>query len=152
MAQQPQKGFTPKAIRRPKRKIEIGKKKEFLYRGYTVEELRALPMEELITVLPSRVRRDFRRGLSSDHQHLIGRLSKSSPETVVRTHLRDMPILPAFVGRSIAVHDGKEFKRVEVAPEMIGHYLGEFAATRKSVKHTGPGVGATRGSKFMPLK
>ncbi len=71
---------------------------------------------------------------------------------MVRTHRRDIPIVPAFVGRRVSVYNGKEFKEVEIKPEMIGHFLGEFAQTRGSVKHSGPGVGATRGSKFMPLK
>ena len=70
----------------------------------------------------------------------------------IRTHLRDMLILPSFVGHKIDIYNGKEFQRVDIQPQMIGHYLGEFSLTRKRVKHTGPGVGATRGSKFMPLK
>jgi small subunit ribosomal protein S19 len=63
-----------------------------------------------------------------------------------------VPVLPDFVGKTVAIHNGKEFVNVEIKPEMIGHYLGEFAMTRKTVKHSGPGVGATRSSKFMPLK
>ena len=63
-----------------------------------------------------------------------------------------MIILPSFIGQRIDVHNGKEFQRVDIQPNMIGHYLGEFALTRSKVKHTGPGVGATRSSKFMPLK
>ena len=70
----------------------------------------------------------------------------------MRTHCRDVPILPDFVGKKVAVHNGKEFVSVEIKPEMIGHYIGEFAMTRKAVAHSGPGVGATRSSKFMPLK
>ncbi|HVL87160.1 MAG TPA: 30S ribosomal protein S19 [Candidatus Thermoplasmatota archaeon] len=146
------KGFTPKAVRRPRRKVETGKKKEFLYRGHTLDELRALSMEELASILPARVRRDLRRGLAPGQRHLLERLGKAPPEAILRTHCRDMPVLPSFVGRTLAVHNGKEFARVEVQPDMIGHYLGEFALTRKAVKHTGPGVGATRGSKFIPLK
>ena len=57
-----------------------------------------------------------------------------------------------MVGKKVAIHNGKEFKEVEIRAEMIGHFLGEFALTRKIVKHSGPGVGATRSSKFMPLK
>jgi small subunit ribosomal protein S19 len=56
------------------------------------------------------------------------------------------------VGKKVAIYNGKEFKEVEIKPEMIGHYLGEFAMTRRSVTHSGPGVGATRSSKFLPLK
>ncbi|HHH78058.1 MAG TPA: 30S ribosomal protein S19, partial [Thermoplasmatales archaeon] len=64
----------------------------------------------------------------------------------------DIIVLPQMVGRRIMVHNGKDFVSVTIQPEMIGHYLGEFAVTRKEVKHAGPGVGATRSSKYMPLK
>lgn len=137
---------------RARRGIEAGRKKEFSYRGRSLEQLRALPLEELARLLPARIRRNLRRGLGEEQQHLLERVAKSPPGAVLRTHLRDMPILPQLVGRTLAVHNGKEFQRVDVVPEMVGHYLGEFALTRRSVKHTGPGVGATRGSKFMPLK
>ena len=63
-----------------------------------------------------------------------------------------MIILPRFVGHTINIHNGKEFQRLTIEPQMIGHYLGEFVLTRQKVKHTGPGVGATKSSKFMPLK
>jgi len=52
----------------------------------------------------------------------------------------------------LAVHNGKEFLPLTVSPEMIGHYLGEFAPTTKIVKHGMPGVGATRSSQYVPLK
>ena len=63
-----------------------------------------------------------------------------------------MIILPEMVGVKIGVYNGKEYTPVEVKPEMIGHRLGEFALTRKPVKHSSPGFGATRSSKFVPLK
>jgi small subunit ribosomal protein S19 len=63
-----------------------------------------------------------------------------------------MIVLPEMVGRTIRIHDGNEFQQITILPEMLGHYLGEFSLTRKNVKHTGPGVGATRSSKYMPLK
>jgi small subunit ribosomal protein S19 len=71
---------------------------------------------------------------------------------VVKTHCRDVLVLPRHVGRRVAIHNGHEFREIEVRPEMIGHYYGEFALTRRFEKHSGPGVGATRSSKFMPLK
>ena len=63
-----------------------------------------------------------------------------------------MPILPEFVGKTLAVHNGQHFVEIAIKPEMIGHYLGEFAITRRGVAHSGPGVGATRSSKHVPLK
>jgi len=70
----------------------------------------------------------------------------------IKTHARDMVILPEMVGLKILVHNGKEFVPVEVKPEMIGHYLGEFAITNKPVKHGTPGIGASRSSMYVPLK
>ncbi len=63
-----------------------------------------------------------------------------------------MVILPEMVGVTILVHDGKGFSPVEVSPEMMGHYLGEFAITNKPVKHGTPGIGASRSSMYVPLK
>jgi len=134
-----------------RKKIEI-KKKEFTYRGLTLEELQKLSLEELLPLLPSRMRRTLKRGFTVKQDKLLRDIEKANPGEIIRTHCRDMIILPSFVGHTIHVHNGKEFQRVDIQPDMIGHYLGEFALTRQRVKHTGPGVGATRSSKYMPLK
>jgi len=134
-----------------RKKIEV-KKREFRYRGYTLEELQKLTIEELLPLLPARARRTLSRGLTRERDKLLRDIEKASEDEVIRTHLRDMVILPSFVGHKIAVHNGKEFQTVTIDPYMIGHYLGEFALTRKRVVHSGPGVGATRSSKYMPLK
>ena len=91
------------------------------------------------------------RGFSVENEHFFSRVRRSNGRTV-RTHRRDMPILPEFVGKTISVYSGQTFVPVEIKPEMIGHYLGEFAITRRGVAHSGPGVGATRSSKHVPLK
>jgi small subunit ribosomal protein S19 len=133
-------------------------KKEFTYRGFNMEQLNAMPLwpegEEddfIVGLLPSRVRRSLGRGLSVENEHFIERVARSSTNTI-RTHRRDVPILPQFVGRRIAIHNGQHFVEIDIKPEMIGHYLGEFAVTRRGVTHSGPGVGATRSSKHVPLK
>ena len=141
-----------KSKRKAKRKkIEI-KKKEFIFQGRSLQELQKLTIDELIPLLPSRARRTLKRGLTARQEKLVRDLEHAGPAIPIRTHCRNMVILPSFVGHIINVHNGKEFQHVNVQPEMIGHYLGEFAMTRQRVKHTGPGVGATRSSKFMPLK
>lgn len=134
-----------------RKKIEI-KKKEFAYRGLSLEELQKLSLEELLPLLPSRMRRTIKRGLTVKQDKLLKDIEKANPGDLIRTHCRDMVILPSFVGHIINVHNGKQYQRVNVQPNMIGHYLGEFAITRQKVQHTGPGVGATRSSKYMPLK
>jgi small subunit ribosomal protein S19 len=134
-----------------RKKIEI-KKKEFSYRGFSLEELQKLTLEELLPHLPSRMRRTIKRGLTVKQDKLVKDIEKANQGDTIRTHCRDMVILPSFVGHKIHIYTGSDFQIVEIQPNMIGHYLGEFALTRKQVKHTGPGVGATRSSKYMPLK
>jgi small subunit ribosomal protein S19 len=132
--------------------------KEFLYRGLTLNQLESISMDEFIHLLPSRQRRSLRRGLSAEQRKLLEniRLTKESmrqgkPMTV-KTHARDMIILPEMVGVTILVHNGKEFVSITITPEMIGYYLGEFAITNKPVRHGTPGIGASRSSMYVPLK
>jgi small subunit ribosomal protein S19 len=134
------------------KKVEARRKREFSYRGRSLEELRALSLADLAKILGARARRSIRRGFNDETSRFFERMSSTPTEKTVRTHCRDALVLPAHVGRKVAIHNGKEFKEVEVRPEMIGHYYGEFALTRRFEKHSGPGVGATRSSKFMPLK
>jgi small subunit ribosomal protein S19 len=144
-----------KASRRKQRKkkgtLQARRKKEFTYHGFTMGELLEMPFDEVLGIMPSRARRSFIRGLNEEQKVTFDKI-KAAESEVVRTHRRDIPIIPQFVGKKVAIYNGKEFKEIEIKPEMIGHYLGEFSQTRKSVKHSGPGVGATRSSKFLPLK
>ncbi len=148
------KGSTAKSARRKIRKqkgiIETRRKKEFTFRGYTLEQLSKMTLEEFSQLLNSRARRSVQRGLTIQQQKFLEHLRKK--EGVLKTHNRNMIVLPEMIGRTIRIYDGKEFQQISIQPEMLGHFLGEFALTRKSVKHTGPGVGATRSSKYMPLK
>ena len=155
MARPTKGGTSPKAARRKARKkrssIAARKKKEFTFQGFTVEELQKMPMDEIMALLPARARRSYKRGLNEEEQVFVDRLLKDE-KPVLKTHRREIIILPNFIGKKVAVYNGKQYMEFEIKPEMIGHYLGEFAPTRGNVKHSGPGVGATRSSKFMPLK
>jgi small subunit ribosomal protein S19 len=134
------------------KKVEARRKREFMLRGRTLPELQSFSMEELGKVLPARARRSLRRGFNTEQQRFLEKLRSFPKDKPLRTHVRDAMILPEHVGHRVAVHNGKEFKEFEIRPEMIGHYYGEFSLTRRFEKHSGPGVGATRSSKFMPLK
>lgn len=125
--------------------------REFTYKGYTLEELKEMSLDELKETLPARARRTLERGLNREQKRLLEKIENKDKD-VYRTHRREMIILPEFVGNRIAVHNGHEFETVKIEPEMIGHHLGEFALTRKPVEHSGPGIGATRSSKYIPLK
>ncbi|MDI6887723.1 MAG: 30S ribosomal protein S19 [Candidatus Thermoplasmatota archaeon] len=133
-----------------KKKVITRRKKIFTYRGYTLEQLKQMTKEEVIKILPARARRSLKRGFSEEQQKFWDKVRRS--DKVIETHRRDILVMPELVGKKIGVHYGKGFKVIEIIPEMIGHYLGEFTMTREFVKHSGPGVGATRSSKFLPLK
>ncbi len=111
-----------------------------------------MPLDQQLALMPSRTRRFFSRTFDHDTTVFWAKVQAAEAGADIRTHLRDFPITPIFVGKMLHIHNGKEFHKVGITSEMIGHKLGEFALTRKTVKHTGPGVGATRSSKFMPLK
>ena len=132
--------------------------KDFMYRGHTLDSLLAMSMDEFINLLPSRQRRSLQRGLTPEQRILLEKLReareavKKGEDTTIKTHVRDLIILPEMVGMKILVHNGKEFIPVDIKPAMIGHYLGEFAITNKPVRHGTPGIGASRSSMYVPLK
>jgi small subunit ribosomal protein S15e len=116
--------------------------------------------DELVNLFHARARRRFQRGLKRKPLALIKKLRKAKKEAAaggdkpepVRTHLRDMIIVPEMIGSVIGVYNGKTFNQVEIKPEMVGHYLAEFSISYKPVKHGRPGIGATHSSRFIPLK
>jgi small subunit ribosomal protein S19 len=130
----------------------------FKYRGFTLEELKKMNMDQFIQLLPARARRTLKRGLPPRQKKLLERLrrayraKKRGKDLITRTHVRDMIIFPEMVGLKIGIYNGSEFNIVDIRPEMIGHYLGSFSLTRRRVQHGSPGIGATRSSKYVPLK
>ncbi|MGQ9679450.1 MAG: 30S ribosomal protein S19 [Candidatus Bathyarchaeia archaeon] len=126
--------------------------REFLYRGLTEEELRSISMDEFISLLPSRMRRSLKRGLTNEQHVFIEKLRSSSDGKLIKTHVRDLIILPEIIGRTLLVHNGKDFVEVKIGAKMVGHYLGEFVSTMKQVRHGRPGIGASRSSMYIPLK
>ncbi|MCD6522841.1 MAG: 30S ribosomal protein S19 [Candidatus Diapherotrites archaeon] len=125
--------------------------KVFTFHGKTMDELKDMPIEEFMKLVPSRQRRSLKRGFTDEQEKFLKKLRKY-PDKIIRTHCRDMIILPEMVGRKIAVYNGKEFVYITIQPEMLGHYLGEYAHTRKPVKHSAAGIGATRSTKFIAAK
>ncbi|BFY98835.1 hypothetical protein BsWGS_01875 [Bradybaena similaris] len=133
--------------------------RKFTYRGVDLDQLLDMSMDQLADLFGARQRRRLNRGLKRRPLALMKRLRKAKknagplekPE-VVKTHLRDMIIVPEMIGSIVGVYNGKTFNQVEIKPEMVGHYLGEFSITYKPVKHGRPGIGATHSSRFIPLK
>merc|ERR1719473_823651 len=133
--------------------------RKFSFRGIDLEQLLDLTNEQLMDLVHARARRRFSRGLKRKPMALIKKLRKSKKDCgpydkpdVVKTHLRNMIIVPEMIGSVVGVHNGKVFTSVEVKADMVGHYLGEFSITYKPVRHGRPGIGATSSSKFIPLK
>ena len=129
--------------------------KEFLYRGIPNQELESLSLENLFQIFNSRQRRSLTRGITDGKRKLIEEIKSAKAgklKTPIKTHLRDLIVLPYMVGVTVNVFSGKEFRPVLIKTEMIGHYLGEYVITNKKVSHGAPGVGASRSSLYVPLK
>lgn len=128
--------------------------KKFLFRGHDIEDLKTMSYDEFVDLLLARQRRSLRRGLTPVNKKLLEKVKGlNNGKTVkLRTHCRDMIVVPQMVGHTMEIHNGKEYIRVIMQPEMVGHYLGEFAPTRRRVMHGTPGMGATKSSLYIPLK
>ena len=126
--------------------------KEFMYHGLSKEELANIPNEKLFKLFTARARRSFTRGINDDKRKLMEEMKDKNNKNPIKTHLRDVIILPYMIGKTVHVFSGKEFVPVIIAVQMVGHYLGEYVITNKRVNHGAPGVGASRSSLYVPLK
>ncbi|MDP1695364.1 MAG: ribosomal protein S19 family protein [archaeon] len=128
---------------------EVYKQKEILFRGKNIEELKKLDVRESAKFMPSRSRRSVLRKFDVIEKFVRRCEDAVARKKKIRTHLRDIVIVPKLVGMQIGVHSGKTFNDVQIVQEMIGHRLGEFSLTRQKVSHGTAGIGATKGSKAL---
>ena len=128
------------------------KKKEFTYKGMTIEELKKLDVREFAKYLRSRQRRTVLRQFQKVEDFINRSREKQSKDKKIRTHQRDLVVVPQMVGMKIAIYNGNTFVPVEVIGDMLGHKFGEFAPTRARVKHSSAGVGATKGTRSKAKK
>ena len=126
--------------------------KEFTYHGLSKEELANMPQEKLLKLFSARVRRSLTRGINDDKRKLMEEMKDKKNKNPIKTHLRDVIILPYMVGVTVHIFSGKEFVPITITLQMVGHYLGEYVITNKRVNHGAPGVGASRSSLYVPLK
>jgi len=126
--------------------------KEFTYHGLSKEELANIPNEKLFKLFTARARRSFTRGINDDKRKLMEEMKDENNKNPIKTHLRDVIILPYMIGKTVQVFSGKEFVPIIITIQMVGHYLGEYVITNKRVNHGAPGVGASRSSLYVPLK
>ncbi|MBU0470439.1 MAG: 30S ribosomal protein S19 [Nanoarchaeota archaeon] len=124
--------------------------KEFKWLGKTEEEIKELDLKEFAELVPSRARRSLKRGYTENQKALMKRIEAG--EKNIKTHCRNMIIVPKMLGVTLRVYNGKEFMILSIEASMLGHYLGEFSHTRKSVTHSSAGVGATRSSKAISAR
>ena len=127
--------------------------KKFSYRNLSTDELNKLTLEEFSKLLPARQRRSLKRGLTGTQKKLLKNIRNSKgKDKLIRTTVRDMIILPEMVGTKMGIHNGKEYITIVISDAMVGHYLGEFALTRKKIAHNAPGIGATKSSAAISVK
>ena len=124
--------------------------KEFKWQGKTEEEITQLDLKTFAELVPARIRRSLSRGFTDEQKKLLKLLDSGKDN--IKTHCRNMPIIPLMVGKTLRVYNGKEFVQVLITVEMLGHSLGEFSHSRKGVKHSSAGVGATRSSKAISAR
>lgn len=128
------------------------------YRGKTADELAGVSADSFLPMLTSRARRAVKRAMGNKSIKVkkfmkrVAEIKAKNPAKVIKTQVREAVIIPEWLGLTFAVHNGKEWKSVHVSVDKLGYRLGDFAHTTGRVLHSGPGVGATRGSKFIPLK
>jgi len=126
--------------------------KDFTYRGKTPEELKALDTREFAKLVKSRTRRAILRQ-SAEIEKFVSKCEKCKENNKqIRTHLRDIIVVPKMIEHKIFIHNGKQFLEITIIPEMLGHRLGEFALTRQKVKHGAAGIGATKSSMAKATK
>jgi small subunit ribosomal protein S19 len=124
--------------------------KELTFKGKTIDELKNMSLNEFSQLIPSRARRSLNRGITPDQKKVLEKIKKNDKD--IKTHARDMIILPQLVGQLIKVYNGKEYVQVHITEEMLGHTLGEFSLTRRRVTHNSPGVGATKSSSSVSVR
>ncbi len=124
--------------------------KELTWKGKTEEEVKVLEMKEFMKLVPARQRRSLKRGLTGPQKKLIKSIEQENKN--LKTHCRDLVIIPSMLGQTIKVYNGKEFLPVMITLEMLGHYLGEFSLSRKVVSHSAAGIGATRSSRAISAR
>jgi len=126
--------------------------KEFTYRGKTLEELKKLDTREFAKLVGADYKRALLRHFDIAEKFVKKCEQRSREGKPIRTHLRDLVIVPNMIGYDIGIHNGKEFVKIKIIPEMLGHRLGEFSVTRGKVEHGAPGIGATRSSAALSVK
>jgi len=130
----------------------IQKSRDKYYRGKKIEELKNLDTREFAKLVKSRSRRAIMRNYNVIENFVKRCDKKLKRNKLIKTHNREMVIVPAMLGKTIGIYNGKDFIKINIMEEMLGHRLGEFSLTRKQVKHGTAGIGATKSSSSRAVK
>lgn len=130
--------------------------RKFSFKGVEEENISSIAFDDFLNLTTSRNRRTLVRLKHNPRlksfMEKVKKAKEANPKKLIKTHMREAIILPSWVGLNFGVHNGKEFKKIEITVDKVGKRLGDFSFSTGRVQHSGPGVGATRGSKFVPLK
>jgi len=115
-----------------------------------MQEVAKLSIEDFAKLVPARERRKIKRGFTEVEKKFLA--SVRANEKDIKAQCRDMIIIPEMIGKTVKIHNGREWVMLIIEPEMLAHRLGEFAQTRKQVRHSAPGIGATRSSASLSVR
>ena len=118
----------------------LKRSKDKFYRGKKIADLKDVDIREFAKLVKARARRTLLRNYDVVEMFVKRCERCEMKKKLIKTHVRSIVIVPRLVGKTIGVYNGKEFVRVVISEEMLGHRLGEFAMTRKVAKHTSVGA------------
>jgi len=131
--------------------------KKETYKGYDEEQLKGMNLDDFTKIVTSRERRTLANIKDNPQykklmQKIRTMIKEQKVKPMIKTHVREAVIIPEWLGLTFGIYSGKEFKKVVITVNHLGKRLGDFSHSTGRVLHSGPGVGATRGSKFVPIK
>ena len=122
----------------------IKKNKNKFFRGKNIEDLKKIDVREFSKLVKSRTRRTILRNYDVIEAFIKKCDERTLKNKPIKTHDRSLVVTPKMIGKTIGIHNGKEFVKVVIIEEMLGHRLGELAMTRRIAKHTSVGGGAKK--------
>jgi small subunit ribosomal protein S19 len=111
-----------------------------------------MPLAEFTKLCDSRTRRTLSKGFDKHILKKIAKVKDNPKAKPLRTHKRDLIIIPEMVGVRFAVYRGNSFELIDIDERMLGHYIGEFVFTRKRLQHGKAGIGATKSSTAITAR
>ncbi len=128
------------------------KSKDKFFRGKNTEELKSVSTREFAKLVKARPRRALLRNYDVVESFIKKCEIKDAKKRPIKTHNRALVIVPGMLGKTIGIYNGKEYVKVVIVEEMLGHRLGEFSPTRTTVRHGSAGIGATKSSASKSVK